>query len=421
MRVPVDTLMLPARISSRRNARLASRSARRSLQRSTQWCFTLALALVVGCAAQVDDSRSASGAHDTGASPGMLGSRAPHPGERVGTVVLHETARASLRDSLALTFADLRVAKVIGRAEGPEGTVFGLIADARQEPGGRTFVLDARFQRISIHDSAGVPIAFAGRPGRGPGEFREPGGLTWREGLLLALDVGNMRIQLFEPTPQGLSFVRSINLPFMARSFCTVGSRIFVSGLHEGRTVHEIGENGVILNSFGEAYGGEEIPPGPLRETLRGSMSTGVVACSAHPELIVAVPRNRPEVTAYSSDGQLRWRTSLARYSQMMARMTERGTMQYAGDSSTGGQHTAQGILLWPPEFVLVQLAFLSPSGYRVSEEAPPETRVLDLRTGRELGTVDGLPRLVAVDGSKAIGFSNIPFPYLVELAISDQ
>src|SRR5690606_10218039 len=228
----------------------------------------------------------------------------------------------------------------------------------------------------------------------GPGEFRSPRGLAWLDDSLLALDVGNRSIHVFETASGELSFARSIRLPFLARSFCTLGRRIFLAGLHEDATVHEIDEAGVILRSFAEASGAEEIAAGPCRRTVRETMGVGKIACSADPEVIVTVAQNRPDVTAYCADGRTLWRTTLAGYSQLTPHVTERGTMQYRGDPETGGQHSAQGILIWPPDLVLVQLAYLSDAGDRSSDEAPPETRVLDLATGRELAAVDSLPRL---------------------------
>lgn len=328
------------------------------------------------------------------------------------------TSAAEADAQLRARLGGLRVARVIGREEGADGEVFGLIADARADASGRAFVLDERFHRIAAYDAAGALIGFGGRPGRGPGEFRSPRGLAWLDDSLLALDVGSRSIHVFEIAPGGLSFARSIRLPFLARSFCTLGRRIFLAGLHEDATVHEIDEAGVILRSFGQVYGAEEIPPGPFRHTVRETMSVGKIACSADPEVIVTIAQNRPDVTAYTPDGRTLWRTTLAGYSQLTPHVTERGTMQYHGDSETGGQHSAQGVLIWPPDLVLVQLAYLSDAGYRSSDEAPPGTRVLDLATGRELATVDSLPRLAAVDGGRALGFLNTPFPRLLVLEV---
>src|SRR5690606_24102978 len=205
----------------------------------------------------------------------------------------------------------LRVARVIGSEEGADGEVFGLIADARADASGRAFVLAERFHRIAASDAAGALIGFGGRPGRGPGEFRSPRGLAWLDDSLLALDVGRRSIHVFEIAPGGLSFARSIRLPFLARAFCTLGRRIALAGLHEDATVHEIDEAGVILRSFGQVWGAEEIPPGPFRHALRETMSVAEIACSADPAVIVTSAQNRPDVTAYTAGGRTLWRTAL--------------------------------------------------------------------------------------------------------------
>lgn len=311
-----------------------------------------------------------------------------------------------------------RITRSIGQFEGEDGAVFGLIADARTDPRGRVYVLDGQFERIAVYDEGGTLLGTYGRPGRGPGEFREPGGLAWREGQLLALDVGNMRIHVYDVLPDGLELATMIRLPFMARSFCTIGSRIYLGGLYEGKTVHEIDMTGQIFQSFGDGYPGEEMPAAFLRSNVQSIMSNGLVACSRDPDRGVAIPRNRPEVTAYSPEGDVIWRTTLSGYSQLQMSPTDRGTLQLGGDPRTGGQHTAQGIVIWPPDYVLAQLAYLSPSGHRSRDEAPPETRVLSLDTGEELATLPELNRIVEISDGRALGFRNLPFPQVLYHAL---
>ena len=59
-------------------------------------------------------------------------------------------------------------------------------------------VADSRNERIQVFSSSGVFLTKFGSRGKGPGEFDRPSGVcVSREGLILIVDFGNNRVQVF--------------------------------------------------------------------------------------------------------------------------------------------------------------------------------------------------------------------------------
>lgn len=73
-------------------------------------------------------------------------------------------------------------------------------------------------------------------------------------------------------------------------------------------------------------------------------------------------------------------------------------------------------VVVWPPDYLLVQIAFLSWTN-RTVDVAPIETRVLSLAGGEELFRTDALPRIAAIRDGHVYAFTNDPFPQIIVLA----
>lgn len=94
----------------------------------------------------------------------------------------------------------------IGRVEGAGPDVFGSITDLEVDEEGRVFVLDAHANEIQVFDAAGSFLTRFGRRGAGPGEFRNPAGLTRTPGAnIMVVDYGNGRYVTFDAAGNPIS------------------------------------------------------------------------------------------------------------------------------------------------------------------------------------------------------------------------
>lgn len=302
----------------------------------------------------------------------------------------------------------------LGQLDGPPAHTFGEVKDVRPIDAGRFVVLDAHAPVVKLYDMSGRLLAATGRDGQGPGEFRWPAAAAVAGDRLYIVDTGNRRIQEFRVADDEMAFVRVFRLPFDARDVCAVGKRVYVSGLHEGHTVHEVSVDGEIVRSFGELSKADEVPEGWPRRILQETRSVGFLACSTARRTIVSLGVHGPEIRAYSPDGAERWTAVLRDYSRMGAAMTDRGTMQYRGDPKTGVHHKAVALAV-DDRRVFAQLTHIGDAVSR--DDAPIETRILSLATGEEEGAVDGLPRLSAVAGTYYYGYLHLPYPQVLVLA----
>jgi hypothetical protein len=298
----------------------------------------------------------------------------------------------------------------IGVLEGATDVMFGAITDAALDSKGRLYVADGRLLDIRRFEPDSNMSARVGRPGSGPGEFKHMERIEHdRDSLLYAVDMGHRRLTVYN-TLDSLTIVREIRLPLLASDLCVTRRRIFLSGVHAQNTIVEIDVDGRVRNAFAELYSGPELPSGRLRRSVQETMSEGLLACSNRSELVFHIARNRPVVSAFALSGKKVWSVELAKYSRLRVVPLENGGLAFDGDATTGGQHFAVSLAIVEPDYLLVQLVFLNAND-RVADEAPVETRVLDLKTGRELGTIRSLPRIAAATGKVFSGFENVPFP----------
>jgi hypothetical protein len=88
----------------------------------------------------------------------------------------------------------------IGSADAAEPAyVFGEVVDAVTDPLGRVWVLDRQAKELRVFDAAGRHLRTVGREGAGPGEFRNPIGLSWDAGARLwVVDTSNQRYEVFD-------------------------------------------------------------------------------------------------------------------------------------------------------------------------------------------------------------------------------
>lgn len=88
----------------------------------------------------------------------------------------------------------------IGREEGGAPDVLGLPTVLEADDAGNLYVLDAQAQEVRVFDARGAHLRTMGREGAGPGEFRQPAGLSLApNGDLWVYDPRNNRFTVFAP------------------------------------------------------------------------------------------------------------------------------------------------------------------------------------------------------------------------------
>ncbi len=169
------------------------------------------------------------------------------------------------RSGEAADWDDARIAEVvatIGLAEGPPEYLFGDIRSVAADRTGRIYVADRMGSTVRVYDPDGTFLRHLGREGRGPGEYRWPGDLTFGpDGRLYVRD--SNRITILAATSPGAipdSVVGTWPIPGLANYLSSRRSRVdsagryyypasrggplryfylvFESGGHRGDTVH---------------------------------------------------------------------------------------------------------------------------------------------------------------------------------------
>ncbi len=85
----------------------------------------------------------------------------------------------------------------IGTASGDTAYELAKVWDVAVDEQGGIYVADAGRRQVMAYDSAGRFRRIIGRSGEGPGEFRAPTGVEWRDGRLAVLDYVVSRVSFF--------------------------------------------------------------------------------------------------------------------------------------------------------------------------------------------------------------------------------
>ncbi|MGH7426950.1 MAG: 6-bladed beta-propeller [Candidatus Methylomirabilaceae bacterium] len=119
----------------------------------------------------------------------------------------------------------------IGTASGDASYEFAKVWDVAADERGGIYVADPGRREVLAYDSTGRFRRIIGRSGEGPGEFRAPTGVEWRDGVLAVLDYVVSRVSFFtadgvlvrDTTLRGVRYPGSFAWPMSHRLLVQVG------------------------------------------------------------------------------------------------------------------------------------------------------------------------------------------------------
>lgn len=166
--------------------------------------------------------------------------------------------------------------------------LLGQIEDAAFDEAANLYLVDSGNKSIHQYDENGTYIKSFGREGRGPGEFTNVTAMTYsqEENKLCAIDYPGARVVCFENDEEKAS--TSINLKsttaIRTNKIISHKSRLLLLGSHkaENAMIHEIGEDGETLNSFGKFIDFEKFNHNP-----NGKMQLSQVHASRHDGMLL--------------------------------------------------------------------------------------------------------------------------------------
>ena len=121
-----------------------------------------------------------------------------------------------------------------------------------------------------------------------------------------------------EVAENGLTYLGNVGTPYFGRRHCSLGSRIYLLTLHEGRAIHELRADGSVLRSFHQV---PEVMDPSISEMwqpdLREGASFGHLECMAEAQTLAFLPEGLPTVYAFGTDGAIQWQVNLPGYQRL--------------------------------------------------------------------------------------------------------
>jgi hypothetical protein len=230
---------------------------------------------------------------------------------------------------------------------------------------------------------------------------------------VMVLDPGNARIDTYRADSRGMRLISSKRFTLGGRSICNLGEKLYANVLHQGSVVHEIGDTPAPIRSFGSAPAVSGLEAlGAFRGMAEGMLASGLIVCYDQPPLIIVAATAQPFISAYRADGSVVWSVRLRDYNQIAYELSPAGALRTRINASAGA-HIAQQIVPWSNNTVLVQYEMRKPGARPDDSEIVIETRIHDVRTGRELTRRRDLPYIAATAGPYVYFTTTDPFPQI--------
>jgi hypothetical protein len=296
-----------------------------------------------------------------------------------------------------------------GREFSNDREQIGGVADIAIGDDGGFFVLDSRMNRVLAVAASGTLVATYGRPGAGPGEFRNPKALAFEpsDSSAYVLDQGLATVTILRWNGRAFAYDTSFRVSHFGYDLCVMGGLLYLYAPSDQATpvIQVLNRSGVVIRRFGQPFGDRGGPP--LRMALRG----GVVECVRPDRTVILASQLEPEVRAYSSEGELRWSRLLEDYSSVKILVTAGGGFMRDTTSNEPADFTYTVFSL-AGGIVAVQVErYTAPGVDTESRLLRRVTTLVRVGSGEAIWRTETLPRLARVGRDLAYEFTNDPFP----------
>jgi 6-bladed beta-propeller len=293
----------------------------------------------------------------------------------------------------------------VGVLEGDACQTFGRIGSAAVDAAGRVVVVDELNRAVRVFGRDGRCLASIGRPGAGPGEFREPRRVRIHADTMHVLDVANVRIERFVLGSAAPELLPATPLRVVPEDFCFLGARLFVLAHHDGRAIHEIDAHGNPIRSFGTAAD-EQYPE------LGAVDADGYLLCDAAAGVVVHAVLQRPIVRAYGLDGVERWRVEIPGYRGVRITPGDNGSIRFTAPESGGLPDLTASLTAIHLDRALLQIGTVA--GLRVFDAV--RSFELDLATGSLAPLTVALPVILSSHADLLVASETDDYPNILLL-----
>lgn len=303
----------------------------------------------------------------------------------------------------------------IGKLDGPPEQVFGRIGGIAVDASGRIFVVDILNKVLRVYDPDGDHLASAGREGDGPGEFRHPEKVALAGRDTVVITDRNGRLSRFLVSGDSIAFDGVVRLSATPWDACVLRDAIIVQGVPlEGEGIlHAYDLRGTHLASFGEMNAGTNL-------IIQETFTWGSVLCLPGLDEALFVPDFSPEIRLYRADGTLEATDSLPDYAVTPAEPSLGGAGGSFDWAPEQGAHAVQSVVRLDRSSVLIQLSYKDAT-VTARDYVFLDSRLWDVRTGRQVGHSRAIPLLFAVRGDFAYGHVTEPFPQIIKYRLGSE
>lgn len=292
---------------------------------------------------------------------------------------------------------------------GPEPV--GLIGDAALVGDTLVYMLDVMRKRVGMLSADGGWVHWAGRAGRGPGEFIDPVAVAAAgDGSLYVVDRGNQRVEKYSAHSRTLERVGSVALDFLPEDACVLGGKLFVLGARDGQAIHEVSPgDGRVVRSFA--------PDEQLRNDLLATFRAGGHLACGPGESLSFLPMLRPTLHRFSAaTGEPLGSITIPGYREVL--------VEHTGDAVTfrqpeGGHDRAASLAPLADGRFMVQVGTLEPGSRTPHEFQELRSFLLSWESGSIAAARRELPRVFSFGRVRAVGTDTDPEPALLLLTLT--
>lgn len=272
-----------------------------------------------------------------------------------------------------------------------DAEVLGGVADLAVDRDGFVYLLDPVERRLVVFEPGGRLLDATEDAGDPDPPLEHPVSVDLLGDEVVVFDEGRRSLVFFRRGESELQHAGEAPLELFARRMCVLDGQIFLLGYHEGRLIHEVDREGVILRSFGEPFFAEP-------EILARGITSGLLTCVGGEDPLLLLAEERfARVRGYdAAGGVLRWSHEPEDFRAVEVAATPDGTGIVFSDPSDGPPHRWVSLHALGPH-VVVQRGIVEDAIGAALQITEVETRVLDSATGETLAVGEDRIRVDAL------------------------